>query len=116
MVEKLKLSEFLTGLSKPIDSPLPICKAEIELTYPLLEFYKKMIEHSGGFIIEDTYFANLIPTNNNLYFFNEDFDDEYMIVFDPIIDIKEKNNIFTLFYYPETTISIKLKEPDGKES
>ncbi len=117
MSKKLNLSDFLKDYPAPkADSPFSISAAETPLTYPLTEFYNNIIKHAEGFCVNNVFYSSLIPSKNNLYFFNEGSNDEFMLIFDPIIDIKQRNGIFNVFYYPDKVITIELKESNVKES
>ena len=86
------------------------------LTFPLIEFYSTIIKHTEGFYINNIYYTSVIPSKNNIYFFNEGSNDEFILIFDPIIDIKQRNQVFSIFYYPDKIITIELKESNVKES
>lgn len=116
MTKKLNLSDFLKdypSISK--DNPFLIA-AEVPLTYPLTEFYNAIVQHNTGFCINNVYYTSIIPSKNNLYFFNEGSNEEFILIFDPIIDIKQRNGMFNVFYYPDKVITIELKESNVKES
>ena len=116
MTKKLNLSDFLAGYDNTQHVSLPVKKEENEiLSYPLNEFCSEISAHLGAFYINDRLYGSLIPSTNSLYFFNEDNSDEYMIIFDPIIDIKKRENMYKIFYYPDHVISISLKESYVKE-
>lgn len=75
-----------------------------------------MSAHVGSFIIDEITYSAIIPSTSNLYFFRESDNDEFILLFDPINDIKKKNNSdFTVFYYPNTIINISLRESNVKE-
>ena len=72
-------------------------------------FYNNIVEHRGNFVINNSLYTSIIPSTNNIYFFNEEI--ETIIIFESIIDIKKKdNNMFTIFTFPNTVISILLKD------
>lgn len=115
---KLKLSDFLAGYEEtPEAPPLVTRKDEPEsLTYPLSSFCENISTYTGLFEIEGKLFSSVIPSANSLYFFNETSSDEYMLIFDPIIDIKNRETFFQVFYYPNHVINVTLKESNGQES
>lgn len=116
MTKKLNLSEFLAGYENTQQKPPQIKKEESDpLSYPLNEFCTDMSTYDGVFCINDRLYGSIIPTTNSLYFFNEDNSDEYMLIFDPIIDIKKRDNMYNIFYYPDHVINISLKESYVKE-
>ena len=51
-----------------------------------------------------------------MYFLNESTEEEFMLIFDPIIDIKRKDNSFTVFYYPDSIFTIVLKDENVEKS
>ena len=114
VTKKLKLSEFLAGYE---DTPAKaVYTPKEKLTVSFSEFCNTISSFSGSFSINEKTFSNVLPSSNNLYFFNEDGDCDYMIIFDPIIDIKQRDNSFMVFYYPDQVISIILKEANVKEN
>lgn len=116
MTKKLKLSEFLanyTAVEKVATSDRDIKPV---LSYPLEQFYRQISLFKGHFCIDGIVYTHVLPSMTNLYFFNEQTEQEHIVIFEPIIDIKEKNNTFTVFYYPETVINILLKESNEQES
>jgi hypothetical protein len=116
VTKKLKLLEFLAGCD---NTPVKVSSVRKEetgvLSYPLSEFCTTVSTYNGTFCINDRLYGSVIPSTNSLYFFNEDNTDEYMIIFDPIIDIKKRDNGFNIFYYPDHVINIILKESYVKE-
>ena len=117
MTKKLPLSEFLRDCSSPSEvSPFLNYRGETTLTIPLVEFCSTLIQHTAPFYINGVSFTSLIPSKNNIYFFNEGSNDDFILIFDPIIDIKQRNGIFSIFYYPDKVITIELKESNVKES
>jgi len=111
MIKKLQLSEFLIDSASVVEAtPVVYRQVERELTYPLVEFYTRVIQQTNGYYVDGIFYSSLIPSTNNLYFFNEASNEEFILIFDPIIDIKNKNGIFTVFYYPNTTINIAFKD------
>ena len=85
------------------------------MSFGLADFYDTIVQHRGSFVINEVTYSSVIPSSNNLYFFKEATDEETIILFDPIIDIKQKDTGFTVFYYPNTVINILLKESNVKE-
>ena len=87
------------------------------MSYSLTEFYNRLSCHTGNFIINDTEYPSIIAASNNLYFFKESTNDDYILLFDPIIDIKQKElNSFSVFYYPDQIINITLRDSNVKEN
>lgn len=109
---KLNLSDFLRfdeeSSNKPVFSFLePI---EKQFTVSLFEFYNRLLNHSGNIIIDDITYTSILGSQYNLYFINEE-DNENIILFDPIIDIKNKeDNEILVFYYPDKVFHIILKD------
>lgn len=118
MTNKLKLSDFLAGYDDKKEPATPIIRKEEseDLTFPLSEFCSILSQYQGTFLIEDRLFSSMLPSTNSLYFFNEHNQDEYMIIFDPIIDIKQRDSAFVVFYYPNQVINIALKESNVQEN
>ena len=111
MIKKLNLSDFLAQ-SNIVELPLVFQpKEQSTMSYGLLEFYKIISEHSGIFVIDDKLYTSIIPSSANLYFFKESSNDDFILLFDPIIDIKKKDDKnFVVFYYPNTIINISLEK------
>lgn len=80
------------------------------LTFPLTEFCNTITAFDGQFCINDRLYSSVLPSTNSLYFFNEANEDDYMLIFDPIIDIKQRSSAFIVFYYPNHVINVSLKE------
>lgn len=118
MTNKLKLSDFLAGYEDKKEPATHIIRKEEseDLTFPLNEFCSTLSTYQGSFLIDNRLFSSMLPSTNSLYFFNEDNQDEYMIIFDPIIDIKKRDSSFIVFYYPNQVINIALKESNGQEN
>ena len=108
MIKKLNLSDFLSNQTSE-NFPLTYQPKENLMSYELSMFYNNIVEHRGNFVINNSLYTSIIPSTNNIYFFNEEI--ETIIIFESIIDIKKKdNNMFTIFTYPNTVISILLKD------
>jgi hypothetical protein len=110
LIKKLNLTEFLSQSS--IVSPIIYQpKEDANMGVSLVDFYNEITHHMGIFIINEKVYSSVIPSSNNLYFFKESTNDEYIIIFNPIEDIKKKGpKSFTVFYYPNTIINILLKD------
>jgi hypothetical protein len=116
MTKKLNVSDFLRDFSSTKEEgPFLNIRKESNFTISLTEFYTKITEHTFIFCVNGTEYTSLIPSKNNLYFFNEASNDEFILIFDPIIDIKQRNGAFNIFYYPDKVITIALKESNVKE-
>ena len=80
------------------------------MSFTLLAFYEAIAKHKGWFEINNQQYPSVILAVSNLYFFRESTNDDYILLFDPIIDIKQKElNKFTVFYYPDKVINITLR-------
>ena len=80
------------------------------MSFSLSSFYTAISEHVGCFEIDEQQYPSVILAASNLYFFKESTNDDYILLFDPIIDIKQKElNKFTVFYYPDKVINITLR-------
>lgn len=111
MIKKLSLSDFLSS-AHTVNVPLTFQPKEFDgMSYSMLKFYKTLSEHSGIFIINGVVYNSIIPSINNLYFFiKESVDVEYLLSFEAIIDIKQKElNEFVIFYYPNNIITVSLR-------
>ena len=116
MIRKLSLSDFLAGYTSQPDDITHVRKESTEnLTFPLSGFCDVLLEHRGSFLINDIVYESVIPSDTNIYFFSEATNDEFMVIFDPIVDIKCKDSMFTVFYYPDQIITILLRDSNGKE-
>lgn len=111
MIKKLNLTEFLSRTSIQ-DIPQTFQPVEYQnMSFNFSDFYKIVSTHTGSFIINENTYPSVISADTNLYFFKESTNDDYILLFDPIIDIKQKEiNKFTVFYYPDQVINITLKK------
>ncbi len=111
LIKKLNLSDFLAQSNITETEQTFQLKEDERMSYNLSDFYSIISEHSGVFIINDKLYTSIIPSMGNLYFFKESSNDEFILLFDPIIDIKKKDdNNFVVFYYPDKIINILLKD------
>ena len=110
---KLELSEFLKqeNLTEEISDNNSLNEdISKKFSCSLSSFYNSILEHTGSFVINDIEYKNIISSFYSIYFYTEDIN-EQIIIFDPIIEIKEKiNKEFLIIYYPETIFNIILKD------
>lgn len=110
MTNKIPLNDYLVSLdsSTIIAKSSNIVSNNVSLATPLNDFVTSILNHSGCFIINNKKYTTIIPSNNSIYFFNGVTDDTYIVIFNFIIDIKQKDNIFIIFYEFDSTACIEL--------
>lgn len=122
MRNKLPLEDFLNKLECDMSNKLEESNSKFimqEFTIPLASFYSSLEEHKGFFYINEVKYDHLLASSANLYFYNmlnESISNQFLIFYDPILDIKQKEgNKYTIFYYPDTIFSIRLENTNGQE-
>lgn len=118
--KKLPLTDFLRGFDVGPPS-LDICNlTTTDFTFHLNDFYDIINSHLGEFVIEGVIYEQLMASKSNLYFYSlqeDNIQKQFLIVFDPIIDIKQKSEgEFVIFCYPEQTIHLSLRTIDEQKS
>ena len=103
MTKKLKLSDFL-AFQKPETIKIP--ENPTEFTYSLEEFKEAIENHQGSFLVDSRAYPVAISSDYSLYFYKGERT-PFLIMYEPVIDIKRRNNTLLVFS-DQDTISITL--------